>query len=70
VLFVGLLVLIALMPDWAFAVLMLPLALGWLWFLIYRLLEMREKAREAREVSQKAALEARREADQLKQERR
>jgi hypothetical protein len=55
-LLVGLIVLIVRMPDWAFAAVMLPLALGWLWFLIYRSLEMQEAAR-------KAALETRREAD-------
>lgn len=69
-LLVGLIVLIIRMPDWAFAAVMLPLSLGWLWFLIYSSLKMQKAARATRETAQKAASEAQREVDRLKQEKK
>ncbi len=70
VLFVGIIGLIIILPSWVVAATLLPLSLGALWWLLYvafrELERLHAKTIEARE----AANDARREIDQLKQEKK
>jgi hypothetical protein len=70
VLFVGIIWLIIILPEWLIAATLLPLSLGALWWLLYvafrELERLHAKTIEARE----AAHDARRVMDQLKQEKK